>query len=185
MRFLMAISFILLANSLSAQCNNDRAGSQPARGVVFADINGNGRRETNETGIAGVALSNGCDVVISDGDGRYEISIAPTEIIFLSKPANYSVPVDESNVPQFFYRHYPDGIPAQIAGTSVEWLWPVTEATGPLPTSIDFPLIPAESKIEFLAHGFADTQARYETGQDMVREDLVNPLIDNPFGVQQ
>ena len=66
----------------------------------------------------------------------------------------------------------------------MEWLWPVTEATGPLPTSIDFPLIPAESKIEFLAHGFADTQARYETGQDMVREDLVNPLIDNPFGVQ-
>ena len=105
MRFLMAISFILLANSLSAQCNNDRAGSQLARGVVFADINGNGKRETNETGIAGVALSNGCDVVISDGDGRYEISIAPTEIIFLSKPANYSVPVDESNVPQFFYRH--------------------------------------------------------------------------------
>lgn len=98
----MAISFILLANSLSAQCNNDRAGSQPAQGVVFADINGNGRRETNETGIAGVALSNGCDVVISDGDGRYEISIAPTEIIFLSKPANYSVPVDEFNVPQFF-----------------------------------------------------------------------------------
>ena len=184
MRFIMAISFILLANSLSAQCNNDREGSQLARGVIFADNNGNGRRETDEAGIAGVALSNGCDVVISNTDGRYEISVAPTEIIFLTKPADYSVPVDESNVPQFFYRHYPSGIPAQIAGTSVEWLWPVTEATGPLPASIDFPLIPAESKIEFLAHGFADTQARYETGQDMVREDLVNPLIDNPFGVQ-
>ena len=35
MRFLMAISFILLANSLLAQCNNDRAGSQLARGVVL------------------------------------------------------------------------------------------------------------------------------------------------------
>ena len=58
MRFLMAISFILLANSLLAQCNNDRAGSQLARGIVFADNNDNGRRETNETGIAGVALSN-------------------------------------------------------------------------------------------------------------------------------
>ena len=46
MRFLMAISFILLANSCLAQCNNDRAGSQLARGVVFADINDNGRRES-------------------------------------------------------------------------------------------------------------------------------------------
>ena len=151
-------------------------------GVVFADINGNGRRETNETGIAGVALSNGCDVVISDGDGRYEISVAPTEIIFLSKPANYSIPVDES-CPTIFLQALSRRNPSQTAGTSVEWLWHVTEATGPLPTSIDFPLIPAESEIEFLAHGFADTQA-YETGQDMVREDLVNPLIDNPFGVQ-
>ena len=42
MRFLMAISFILLANSLSAQCDNDRAGSQLARGVVLADNNENG-----------------------------------------------------------------------------------------------------------------------------------------------
>ena len=63
-------------------------------------------------------------------------------------------------------------------------MWPVIEATGPLPTSVDFPLIPTESGIEFLAHGFADTQAQYETGQDMIREDLVNPLIDNPFEVE-
>ena len=141
-------------------------------------------RESYEIGIANVALSNGCDVAISNSDGRYEISVAPTEIIFLSKPANYLVPVDETNVPQFFYKHYPNGTPAQIAGTSVEWMWPVIEATGPLPTSVDFPLIPMESEIEFLAHGFADTQAQYETGQDMIREDLINPLINNPFGVE-
>ena len=36
----------------------------------------------------------------------------------------------------------------------------------------------------FLAHGFADTQAQYGTGQDMVREELVNPLIGNPYGVK-
>ena len=120
MRFLLAISFILAANSLSAQCDYDKVGSQLARGVVFEDDNNNGSREASEIGIAGVALSNGCDVVISDGNGRYEISVAPLNIIFLSKPADYSVPVDDSNVPQFFYRHYPSGIPAQIAGTSVE-----------------------------------------------------------------
>ena len=184
MKFLLAISFIISGSSLFAQCERSRVGAQIAQGIVFADTNKNGVREADETGIPGVSLSNGCDVVISNSDGRYEISIAPTEIIFLSKPSNYLVPLDEFNVPQFFYKHYPNGIPSQIAGTSVEWLWPVIEATGPLPKSVDFPLFPAESESKFLAHGFADTQARYETGQDMIREDLVNPLIDNPFGVQ-
>ena len=183
-KFLLAISFIISTNSVLAQCDSGRAGAQTAQGVVFADSNNNGVREAHETGVANVALSNGCDVTITNSDGRYEISIAPAEIVFISKPANYLVPVDESNVPQFFYSHYPNGTPAQIAGTSVEWMWPVIEATGPLPTSVDFPLIPTESGIEFLAHGFADTQAQYETGQDMIREDLVNPLINNPFGVE-
>jgi len=181
---LLAISIIISANPALARCDSDRPGAQTAQGVVYADTNNNGMRESYEIGIANVALSNGCDVAISNSDGRYEISVAPTEIIFLSKPANYLVPVDETNVPQFFYKHYPNGTPAQIAGTSVEWMWPVIEATGPLPTSVDFPLIPMESEIEFLAHGFADTQAQYETGQDMIREDLVNPLINNPFGVE-
>ena len=183
MKFILAVSLIFSTNSLLAQCDNDRAGVQIAQGVIFEDINNNGLRETSEPGIADVAISNGCDVVISNSEGRYEISIAPTEIISLSKPANYLVPVDESNVPLFFYKHYPAGTPEQIVGTSVEWMWPVMEETGPLPASVDFPLIPTESEIEFLAHGFADTQARYENGQDMVREDLVNPLINNPFGV--
>ena len=181
---LLAISIIISANPALARCDSDRPGAQTAQGVVYADTNNNGMRESYEIGIANVALSNGCDVAISNSDGRYEISVAPTEIIFLSKPANYLVPVDETNVPQFFYKHYPNGTPAQIAGTSVEWMWPVIEATGPLPTSVDFPLIPMESEIEFLAHGFADTQAQYETGQDMIREDLINPLINNPFGVE-
>tara|TARA_B100000029_G_scaffold161733_1_gene157752 strand:+ start:1105 stop:2790 length:1686 start_codon:yes stop_codon:yes gene_type:complete len=181
---LLAISIIISVNPALARCDSDRPGAQTAQGVVYADTNNNGMRESYEIGIANVALSNGCDVAISNSDGRYEISVAPTEIIFLSKPANYLVPVDETNVPQFFYKHYPNGTPAQIAGTSVEWMWPVIEATGPLPTSVDFPLIPMESEIEFLAHGFADTQAQYETGQDMIREDLVNPLINNPFGVE-
>ena len=152
MKFFVAISLIISANSLFAQCDRSREGAQIAQGVVFADTNNNGVHETSETGIAGVPLSNGCDVVISNSDGKYEISVAPTEIIFLSKPANYSVPLDESNVPQFFYKHYPNGIPAQIAGTSVEWMWPVIEATGPLPESVDFPLFPTESESKFLAH---------------------------------
>ena len=98
MKFLLAISFIISGSSLFAQCERSRVGAQIAQGIVFADTNKNGVREADETGIPGVSLSNGCDVVISNSDGRYEISIAPTEIIFLSKPSNYLVPLDEFNL---------------------------------------------------------------------------------------
>ncbi|MEQ8313248.1 MAG: calcineurin-like phosphoesterase C-terminal domain-containing protein [Gammaproteobacteria bacterium] len=168
-----------------AQCDPDRPGVEFATGSVFVDSNGDGRRNGSESGLSGVAVSNGCNVVLSDGQGNYRIDIAANEILFISKPAGYSVPVDEFQVPRFFYRHYPDGTPEEIAGTAVEWLFPVIEATGPLPTTIDFPLIPDNSEqASFLAHGFADTQARYDLGQDMLREDLVNPLIGNPYQVE-
>lgn len=168
-----------------AQCDPGRPGAEFATGSVFVDSNGDGRKNGSESGLSGVAVSNGCNVVLSDGQGNYRIDIAANEILFISKPAGYSVPVDEFQVPRFFYRHYPDGTPEEIAGTAVEWLFPVIEATGPLPATIDFPLVPDNSeRATFLAHGFADTQARYDLGQDMLREDLVNPLVGNPYEVE-
>lgn len=184
-QFYLLLAVAGLPNLAWAQCDPNRPGAESATGSVFVDSNGDGRRNGSESGLSGVAVSNGCNVVLSDGQGNYRIDIAANEILFISKPAGYSVPVDEFQVPQFFYRHYPDGTPEEIAGTAVEWLFPVIEATGPLPTTIDFPLIPDNSEqASFLAHGFADTQARYDLGQDMLREDLVNPLIGNPYEVE-
>ena len=180
-------TILLLApiGSAFAQCGSNNPVSESASGYVFIDFNQNGSRDSDETGIAGVSVSNGCDVTLTDASGRYEIDLAATEILFISQPAGYTVPVDENQTPQFFYRHYPDGTPTAIAGTSVEWLWPVIAATGALPDSIDFPLYQqADASMQFTAHAFADPQARYELGEDMVREDLVNTLIGNPYDVQ-
>lgn len=182
---LSSCSVMFASSVVLAQCNNTRADAEIARGTVFLDANQNLLKEPVEFGVAGVVVSNGCNTVLTDSAGDYQISLAPTEILFISKPADYSTPVDENNIPQFFYRHYPNGTPNEITGTSVEWLWPVIEPTGILPDSIDFPLFPSTMANEnFLAHGFADTQAQYGTGQDMVREELVNPLIGNPYGVK-
>lgn len=179
------LAMACLPTLIWAQCDPGRAGVETATGSIFVDSNGDGRRSAGEAGLAAVAVSNGCNVVLSDELGNYSIDIAANEILFLSKPAGYSVPVDEFQVPQFFYRHYPDGTPREIAGTAVEWLFPVIEPTGALPATIDFPLVPDSSQqAAFLAHGFADTQARYDLGQDMLREDLVNPLVDNPYRVE-
>jgi hypothetical protein len=92
------------------------------------------------------------------------------------------VPVDNNNLPQFFYRHYPAGSPTLFEGTSIEWLWDVIEPTGPLPESVDFPIHKLSSReIRFSAHALADPQASTEQGEDMLREDLVNTLLGNPY----
>lgn len=175
--------FTFYPGPVQAYCPAEVSG-ETARGSVFLDANANHRRDGAEQGIAGVAVSNGCQVVLTDDQGNYEILLEPLQILFVSKPADYQVPVDDNNVPRFYYRHYPEGTPDVVAGTSVAWLFPVTEPTGPLPDSIDFPLLALEDADPvFRAHGFADTQARQDLGQDMLREELINPLIGNPHGV--
>jgi len=87
--------------------------------------------------------------------------------------------------PAFYYRHYPDGTPAQINGAGVEWAFPVSGSTGPLPAAIDFPLTAiADASHQFEAHAFADPQARTELDQDKMREDLITTLIGNPFSAE-
>ncbi|MEZ5491116.1 MAG: calcineurin-like phosphoesterase C-terminal domain-containing protein [Gammaproteobacteria bacterium] len=178
-----AVAVFQSGSQAFAQCESVRV-SETARGSVFVDDNGNGRRDPGEPGVSEVAVSNGCQVVLTDSEGEYQIDLAPLQLLFISKPANFLVPVDDDNVPRFYYRYYPEGTPAAIEGTAVEWLFPVADATGPLPERIDFPLLPLpEPSDTFTAHGFADPQARFELSQDMLREDLINPLVDNPYGV--
>jgi hypothetical protein len=159
-----------------------------ARGTVFLDKNNNGVRDKREPGIKGVSVSNGTEVVRTDKKGDYEIYLPEDSILFISKPSKYDVPVNENNLPQFYYLHYPNGTP-DIA----EWNYDVIDATGPLPSSIDFPLIRSKTNLKahrkgkFRAMAFADPQAKTEEDQDEVREDIINELIDNPhdalFGV--
>lgn len=179
----LTVFLFQMPNAL-ANCNFDPQSAETARGTVYVDSNRNDRQDAAEAGIGGVSVSNGCDVVVTDADGSYQLPIHGTQILFISKPAAYGIKLDANNIPQFFYRHYPQGTPDIIAGTSVEWAWPVVEPTGPLPERLDFGLLPlADASAEFMAHGFADTQTRYEQDQDMLREDLVNPLVGNPYGV--
>jgi len=181
-----AVTFLplfLIASQVHAQCTALLGDSEMASGIVFDDLRQDGQRGAGEPGVARVSVSNGCEVVLTNSDGLYEIGLAPGQILFVSQPTGYVVPVDENNLPQFFYSHYPDGTPTSVEGTSVEWLWPVIEPTGPLPESIDFPLHRLSSQeTRFTAHAFADPQARSDLGEDMLREDLVNTLLGNPYG---
>lgn len=150
-----------------------------ARGVVYLDRNGNGQRDRGERGIRGVSVSNGLDVVQTDARGGYAIPLPEESVLFITKPASYRVPVNAQQLPQFYYLHYPEGTP-DVA----EWDFPVIEPTGPLPDRIDFALLPGRDNSRFKALAFADPQASSDEEEDMLRIDLVEPLIDNPFGAE-
>ncbi|OGT74061.1 MAG: hypothetical protein A3H44_13030 [Gammaproteobacteria bacterium RIFCSPLOWO2_02_FULL_57_10] len=183
--WLFACALPLVSVTAVAQCGVSDPVAETAAGIVFVDDNGDGARAPGERGLQGVSVSNGCEVVLTDADGRYEIALAPLQILSISQPSGYSIAVDDNNIPRFYYRHYPDGTPANIGGSAVAWQFPVTDATGPLPDAIDFPLTAiAEDSTEFTAHAFADPQARSELDQDKLREDLVTTLIGNPFGAE-
>lgn len=161
-----------------AKAQGTSAERSVAQGTVFLDRNGNGRLDSSEPGIGGVSVSNGIDVVQTDAHGQYRIPLPPESILFISKPAQYEVPVDENNLPQFYYTHYPDGTPPVA-----DFQYPVIEPTGPLPRRINFPLLRGtRGATKFKIMGFADTQAGTDEEQDGIREDIVNELIGNPFG---
>jgi hypothetical protein len=179
---LSLIGLVYFVPTVQAQCGISNESTEVAKGVVYEDTNPDGRHNSSEPGVANVSVSNGCNLVLTNADGYYEISLAANQILFISQPSGYVVPVDSNNLPRFFYSHYPNGSPTAIAGTSVEWLWPVIEPTGPLPESIDFALHKLSSReVRFSAHAFADPQASSDQGEDMLREDLINTLLGNPF----
>ena len=59
-------------------------------GVVYLDRNGNGVRDAGEAGLAGVAVSDQADVVVTDAGGAFRITGARgTGVVFVSVPSGY------------------------------------------------------------------------------------------------
>src|SRR5450432_3086223 len=54
-----------------------------AQGHVFHDRRETGKRSVGDPGIPGVMVSNGRDVVLTDSEGRWRLSIADGDSIFL------------------------------------------------------------------------------------------------------
>ncbi|MCG8548185.1 MAG: calcineurin-like phosphoesterase family protein [Alphaproteobacteria bacterium] len=150
-------------------------------GVVFEDRNRDGRyQKYAEPGVPDVMVSNGRDVVLTDADGIYKLpnifdrGSNPTKpaamTIFVTEPAGYDVPVDEDNIPQFFYHHLPEGSPANVRGQVFRFggLPP----TGPLPEAINFPLIKGEKKTKFKIAVSGDTQPYSNAEVGYVRDTI-------------
>ena len=73
--------------------------AETARGVVFEDLNSDGRYQDSEPGVPGVAVSNGVVVVGTDADGRYRIAIEQGDTLFITKPSGWAVPSSPEELP--------------------------------------------------------------------------------------
>src|SRR4029450_12652419 len=61
----------------------------PGAGFAFQDVNGNGRRDSGEGGLSGVAISNQHEVVVSDADGAYRLTGPGSGVVFVSLPDDH------------------------------------------------------------------------------------------------
>ena len=121
-----------------------------ATGFVYEDVNQNGQKEKGESGIPNVAVSNGREVVLTDSYGKYQLSVGQDHTVFVIKPSGYSLPLDDHNLPEFYYIHKPEG--------SADLDYSGVAPTGDLPRSVDFGLIPDSAKEDFTILVFGDPQ---------------------------
>ncbi|WNV76231.1 metallophosphoesterase N-terminal domain-containing protein [Geodermatophilus sp. DSM 44513] len=149
-----------------------------ATGIVYEDLDQDDEHDEGEPGVSGVSVSNGREVVRTDDDGRYSLGVTDETILFVTKPAGYMVPVNDVQLPQFYYLHYPNGTPVELEYGGIE-------PTGPLPDSVDFALHEQEESDEFEALVFADPQTRNLGELEDFRTDVVQELkgSDAEFGM--
>ena len=150
----------------------DTVCAETAQGVVFDDQNGNGQRDADEPGLAGVQISNGLDIVKTDADGRYAIPVTDDTIVFVIKPRDWSTPLSKLNLPQFYYIHKPAGSPDD------DYEYPGVEPTGPLPESIDFPLIRSPEPDQFDVIVMGDPQPASPQQVRYYANDVLAELVD-------
>ena len=150
------------------------------RGVVFEDRNRDGIMQRRERGIRGVLVSDGLNVVKTDSRGRYSLPrpSASEELaglaVFVTEPDGYDVPVDETNVPQFYYIHKPAGSPANVRGEPFRYGG--LEPTGPLPAAINFPMVKTKKLKRFKIAVSGDTQTYSHVELGYLRDTLVKEL---------
>ncbi|MDR1980398.1 MAG: calcineurin-like phosphoesterase family protein [Tannerellaceae bacterium] len=141
------------------------SGQTSVTGYVYEDVNGNGKKDRKEKGIAQVAVSNGKEVALTDASGKYQLPAGRDNIIFVIKPAGYVPALDEFNLPKFYYIHKPDGSP--------ETFYKGVTPTPKLPASVDFALHTSDEPESFTALIFGDTQPYNEQEIDYLRRGIV------------
>ena len=161
--------FVWVVITLPAFTQSRAVSSVSARsfvtGTVYEDLNRNGRQDRKEKGIAGVAVSNGTDVSLTDASGQYRLSAGDDFIAFVVKPSGYQTALDGFNLPQSYYLHKPAGSPDSF--------YKGVNPTGALPASVDFALYKYDEPEAFTALLFGDTQPYNEQEMEYLERGII------------
>lgn len=157
------------AGSVTTASAGQNPATQMATGVVYADANQNRVRDADEKPLSDVRVSNGREVVVTDGEGRYSLSVDNDTIVFVIKPSGYRTVQDQDHLSRFYYIHKPEGSPKLD--------FPGVDPTGELPATIDFPLYPIDEPNAFDVIFFGDPQPRDQKEIDYIAHDVVEDLV--------
>ena len=64
---------MIITLDVTAQCEENRAGVEQVIGYVYLDENKDLVKDEGDRGLPDISVSNGCSVVQTDQNGRYEI----------------------------------------------------------------------------------------------------------------
>lgn len=137
-------------------------------GSVFEDSNGNGMRDTNERGMAGIQVSDGIKIVETDSMGRYAGLGGSERTVFVIKPAGFGLARRADGLPDSWRN------PQAGAGTALKY-------GGMKPMAVpcrDFALQPEAPRgtgMEVLV--FADPQPKSMIDVDYYKRDIVEPIV--------
>lgn len=142
------------------------------QGMVWEDANANGTHDPGERPLAGIKVSDGVELVLTDAAGGYRLPVVDGRTVFVIKPAGYGLPERKDGLPDF-WNHIRTkagpapkygGIPVAAPGCRDFGLLPEVAATG------------SETSLEVLL--FSDTQTKNRTDIDYYKRDIVEPLVD-------
>ncbi len=176
--FILITILFLLVSTMQYSTAQQKPYSLKVSGIVYHDNNLNGTFEpSKDTPLRGIAVSNGREVVTTNRKGRYELPLRDNSAVFVIKPRNWMVPVDETQIPRFYYMHSPQG----AGGNVFEGLAP----TGAIPKDVNFPLYASSEPDKFDVLVFGDTQPRDDKEIYYTANDVIPELIgtDAAFGI--
>ena len=175
----MTVAAVLASSAMSCTSASDEPPSGFgeagfAHGVVFQDENGNGERDEGEGGIEGVGVSDQLSVTTTDKQGRWVLPEHDEAVYFVIKPRGYRTALSEDNVPLFYYVHKNT--------EALTFDEPTVQPTGPLPASIDFPLVPQVEPSQFKALFLGDPQPRSVEEVNYLAHDVLEEMVGTDAG---